>query len=223
MRRTEASSPPLLAACRRALAVVLAVVASRHGGRRPAADRRRCRTASCFPTTTACRWASGRGSRRGAFVARTDDAAAAWYNPGRTGPQREERPERQRDGLRVDHVHGRRLRHHGEPVAAEHDVDPGVGRHRRADHAGELAARLRHRPAGVVAARRPSTRRRFTNRRRATSGSPTRRCRTSRPRWSASPWAGKPAPRLRLGAGLGLAWTSLSLDQGITDHLVPRR
>ncbi len=28
------------------------------------------------------------------------------------------------------------------------------------------------------------------------------------------------APRLRLGAGLGLAWTSLSLDQGTTDHLV---
>ncbi len=28
------------------------------------------------------------------------------------------------------------------------------------------------------------------------------------------------APRLRLGAGLGLAWTSLSLDQGVSDHLV---
>jgi hypothetical protein len=28
------------------------------------------------------------------------------------------------------------------------------------------------------------------------------------------------APRFRLGAGLGLAWTSLGLDQGVTDHLV---
>ena len=56
----------------------------------------------------------------GAYVARTDDALANWYNPGGSGLEREDRPQRQLQRLRIDQDDAERRR------AAElgHEVQP---------------------------------------------------------------------------------------------------
>ncbi len=159
------------------------------------------------------------GLEAGAFVARTDDAAAAWYNPA---------------GLVLSEKSGL----NASATAYEwttFTID-GVGTSANRSRLNTMATLV----SGVfgapimppswrlgIALARPVSWRPGSLSEEAVYESATSYERLTYKALSdfstqvgriAVGW--QAAPRLRMGAGLGLAWTSLGLDQGVADHLV---